>query len=174
MEFHGCFWLGCPSCFSRSTVNPVSQLTMADLFARTLEKKTYFESEGYAYICIWECGFRKELERNSVIKKYIQTLELVEPLEPTDAFYGGHTEAFKLYEESSHEKKLRYFDVTSLYPFINKSGKIPLGHPEVITDDFSSIDKYEDLIKCKILPQRGLYIPVLPIKCNGKLMFCLF
>ncbi|CAL1264770.1 unnamed protein product, partial [Larinioides sclopetarius] len=25
--------------------------------------------------------------------------------------------------------------------------------------------------KCKILPPRGLYLPVLPFRCNGKLMF---
>ena len=30
-EFHGCFWHGCPKCFSRSTVNPVNDTTMGDL-----------------------------------------------------------------------------------------------------------------------------------------------
>lgn len=28
-------------------------------------------------------------------------------------------------------------------------------------------------MKCKLLPPRGLHIPVLPMKCNGKLMFSL-
>ncbi|MCW4344201.1 MAG: hypothetical protein N0E48_12745 [Candidatus Thiodiazotropha endolucinida] len=173
MEFQGCFWHGCPSCFSRSTVNQVSKLTMADLYDQTLEKKKYLESEGYTYVCIWECQFKKELESNPAMKEYIQRLDFVEPLEPRDAFYGGRTESFKLYEESCPEKQLRYFDVTSLYPFINKTGKIPLGHPEIITENFDSLEKYEGLIKCKILPPKGLYIPVLPSKCNGKLMFSL-
>ena len=173
MEFNGCFWHGCPKCFSRTTVNPVVQLSMADLYANTMEKKHYLESEGYSYVCIWECEFKKELENNAAMKCYIENLDLVTPLAPRDAFYGGRTEAFKLYEETSPENQIKYYDVTSLYPFVNKTGKIPLGHPDIITENFDSIDTYEGLIKCKILPPKGLYMPVLPARCNGKLMFSL-
>ena len=173
LEFNGCFWHGCPACFARNTINPVTQSTMADLYSQTMEKKAYLESEGFTYVCIWECQFKKELEHNLDMQRYIETLDLVEPLVPRDAFYGGRTEAFKLFEEAEHDKQLKYYDVTSLYPFINKTGKIPIGHPEIITDNFKSLDNYEGLIKCKILPPRGLYIPVLPSKCNGKLMFSL-
>ena len=31
----------------------------------------------------------------------------------------------------------------------------------------------EGLMKCCILPPRTLYDPVLPFRCNGKLLFCL-
>ena len=31
----------------------------------------------------------------------MDALEIVPPLEPRDAFYGGRTEAFKLYKEAS-------------------------------------------------------------------------
>ena len=98
------------------------------------------------------------------MKCYIENLDLVTPLAPRDAFYGGRTEAFKLYEETSPENQIKYYDVTSLYPFVNKTGKIPLGHPDIITENFDSIDTYEGLIKCKILPPKGLYMPVLPAK----------
>lgn len=95
------------------------------------------------------------------------------PLEPRDAFYGGRTEAFKLYKESSDTKSINYYDVTSLYPWVNKTGKVPMGHPDIITDNFKDLQHYEGLVKCKVLPPRGLYIPVLPAKCNGKLLFSL-
>ncbi|WAR10920.1 LOW QUALITY PROTEIN: hypothetical protein MAR_035996 [Mya arenaria] len=39
LECHGCFWHGCPKCFSKTTINPVSDMSMGDLYARTLEKK---------------------------------------------------------------------------------------------------------------------------------------
>ncbi len=55
---------------------------------------------------------------------------------------------------------IKYYDVTSLYPFINKTGKVPLGHPEIITENFSNIDAYEGIIKCKVIPPKGLFIPV--------------
>jgi hypothetical protein len=48
-----------------------------------------------------------------------------------------------------------------------------MGHPDIITDNFKSIDEYEGLVKCKVLAPRGLYTPVLPVKCNGKLLFSL-
>lgn len=160
LEFHGCFWHGCPNCFSKTTFNPIVQLTMEELYTKTLGKRHYLESEGYSYKCIWECQFKKELESNQIMKEYIEKLELVTPLAPRDAFYGGRTKAFKLYEESNLERQLKYYDVTSLYPFINKTGNIPLGHPEIITENFDSLENYEGLIKCKILPPKGLYIPV--------------
>jgi len=31
----------------------------------------------------------------------------------------------------------------------------------------------DDLIKCSIIPPENLYYPVLPFRCNNKLMFCL-
>lgn len=41
LEFHGCFWHGCPKYFSNSTVNPVTETTMADVYLRTMEKRKY-------------------------------------------------------------------------------------------------------------------------------------
>lgn len=173
LEFHGCFWHGCPNCYSKSTINPVVEMSMADLYARTLEKKQYLEQEGYTYHSIWECDFKQQLENDQAMKIYVDALEIVSPLEPREAFYGGRTEGFKLYEESSDSSTIHYYDVTSLYPWVNKTGKIPMGHPDIITDNFKDVHQYEGLIKCKILPPRGLYTPVLPVKCNGKLLFSL-
>ncbi|XP_053392146.1 uncharacterized protein LOC128554858 [Mercenaria mercenaria] len=172
LEFQGDFWHGCPKCFSKSTINPVNWLSMSELYMNTLEKQLYLESEGYHYECIWECDFKK-LESNPTMKEYIDSLEIALPLQPRDAFHGGRTEAFKMYAESTEDKHIRYFDVTSLYPYINKTGKVPLGHQQIITENIEDINNYEGLIKCKILPPNKLYIPVLPTKCNGKLMFSL-
>ena len=78
---------------------------------------------------------------------------------------------------SSHEAKgneaINYYDVTSLYPYINKTGKAVLGHPTVITENFGNASEYEGLIKCKVYPPRKLHIPVLPTKINNKLLFAL-
>ena len=39
-----------------------------------------------------------------------------------------------------------------------------MGHPEIITENFGNV-------KCTVLPPRGLYHPVLPYSCHGKLLF---
>ncbi|XP_052762307.1 uncharacterized protein LOC128204947 [Mya arenaria] len=138
-----------------------------------MAKKDFIESEGYSYESKWECDFKNDMEINLDMKQYIHNLEYVGPLEPRDAFFGGRTEGFKLYEEASSEQEINYYDVTSLYPYVNKTGKIPLGHPEIVTENFEDITEYEGLIKCKIVPPHGLYIPVLPVKSNKKLLFSL-
>ena len=170
-EFHGCFRHGCPRCYARDTLNPVNDMTMSDLHQRTIEKQRYIEEKGYKYDSKWECDFDQEVKYDLLVKQFVASIEYVSPLEPRDSFAWGRTVAFTIYLEASEEDRIDYYDVTSLYPFINKTGKVPLGHPEIITENFKGIENYEGLIKCKILPPRGLYIPVLPVKINNKLMF---
>ena len=76
-----------------------------------------------------------------------------------------------MFKEASTEEEINYFNVTSLYPFINKTGKIPLGHPDIATEQFLPIDNNEGMIKCKGLPLKSLFHPVLPYRANGKLIF---
>jgi len=131
------------------------------------------EQQGYKYICIWEYDFDRQCKENTLLNNHVITSEIVPPLEPRDVFYGGRTEVFRLFKEATNEESIKYFDVTSLYPFVNKTGKFPLGHPRIVTENFDNISQYEGLVKCRIIPPRNLYIPVLPIKINGKLMFSL-
>lgn len=63
---------------------------------------------------------------------------IVDPLEP---FYGGQTEAFTTFKETNRNI-IDYYDDTSLYPFVSKIGKIPLGHPRIITENFEGINSY--------------------------------
>jgi len=70
-------------------------------------------------------------------------------------------------------KEIRYVDLISLYPYICYYGKFPVGHPKVYVGADcppDSLDR-EGVTKCKVLPHRGLYNPVLPYKSNSKLMF---
>jgi hypothetical protein len=46
-----------------------------------------------------------------------------------------------------------------------------VGHPRIITENFEDISTYFGLIKCSVLPPRGLFHPVLPYRTQGKLMF---
>jgi hypothetical protein len=62
---------------------------------------------------------------NDTLRNFVQQSEMINPLEPRDAFYGGRTEAFTLFQK---DQDISYVDATSLYPYINKTGKIPIGH----------------------------------------------
>ena len=65
----------------------------------------------------------------------------------------------------------RYVDFTSLYPWCNKNTRNVVGHPQIITENFADISTYFGLIKCTILPPRGLLHPVLPYRTPENLMF---
>ena len=107
------------------------------------------------------------------MRNFIKTQDIQERLNPRDSFYGGRTGASKLYYEAKEDNSISYVDFTSLYPDICKNARYPIGHPEIITDKFESIDKYFGIAKVKVLPPRGLYHPVLPYRSKGKLKFCL-
>ena len=173
-EFHGCFWHGCIRCYARDTINPVNQQTMQDLHQRTLEKTRYLKGQGYNVVEVWECDVRRELEVNNEMKTYFDTFEIAEPLEPRHAFYGGRTNATKLFHQCQPDEKIHYVDFTSLYPWCNKYGKYPLGHPEIITENFGDVLQYFCLVKCTVLPPHQLYHPVFPYRADGKLMFPLW
>ena len=98
--------------------------------------------------------------------------------------FGGRVEPFTLYAEADEAlgHKIKYFDITSLYPYVMRSKIYPIGFPEVIKDEdkFHSLTdlnkewSYEGIAKVRILPPKGLLHPVLPIKLDsGKLCFTL-
>ncbi len=70
-----------------------------------------------------------------------------------------------------YEGAADYIYFTSLYPYIQKYGKFPIGHPERITENFEQVENYFGLVYCRIIPPRKLYHPVLPYHAKGKLFF---
>ena len=97
-------------------------------------------------------------------------LDVVEPPKiRDDGFHGGRCEPVKLiYGFNSKGLKGKYLDVVGLYPTVMYYDRYPVGHPTRI----SKPDKYDNnwfgFIYCKILPPRGLYLPVLPYKQKTK------
>ncbi|XP_028393192.1 uncharacterized protein LOC114517603 [Dendronephthya gigantea] len=170
-EVQGCFWHGCTKCYSRETVNSVNGRTMHELHQATSEKITYLKSQGLNVVEVWECEINRQLESNPEMKVYFNNYDVVDPLEPREAFYGGRTNAAKLFHECQGAEKINYIDFTSLYPFCNKNTPAVVGHPKIITENFQDVSSYFGLIKCSVLPPRGLFHPVLPYRTQGKLMF---
>ena len=159
-EFHGCWHHACPKCFSETTFNKSRGLIFKSIYIRHKDRLNYIKEKmpDYKIEEIWEHDWDGNLN------------EIVDEIIPREALSGGHTMAFNLYYKCIDEEKIKYIDYTSLYPYVQKYGIYPKGHPEIITENFSN-KKYFGLIKCKIIAPRGLYHPVLPAKINNKLKF---
>lgn len=121
--------------------------------------------------------------------KFFNRVSIIEPLDAREAFYGGRTNATALYHKVTRTQlyvphtsvfgfqvkngeKIMYIDVLSLYPYICKYGRFPVGHPKIITENFELMDSehmpYEGLVKCKVLPPTDLLHPVLPFRGSRK------
>lgn len=173
-EFQGCFYHGCLKCYPNRMQRHPKQLgkTMHVVRMQTMEKVMKMESLGYKVVEMWECKWNKLKRDNNDIASFVAKLDIVSPLNPRDAFFGGRTNAIKLYEEIDKHEEIHYMDITSLYPFVNKNAEYPVGHPEFIDQpDTVDISNYFGLVKCKIVPPYELYHPVLPYRHDGKLTF---
>ncbi len=90
--FHGCFWHGCENCYpDRTTVNPVSQLTMNELRQRTLLQTEILRKKGYTVIEKWECDFKADMAQNANLTEFYEGYKIHESLQPRDSFFGGRT-----------------------------------------------------------------------------------
>ena len=174
-EFDGCFFHGHNLCYPGYETNPRIGLTMNELYQKTLQKRKHLKEKGMNLVHIWECEFKKQVKEKEEMAEFVKGLSFgeEEPLNPRDSFFGGRVNATRLLVNAKGDEKIKYVDFTSLYPWVNKYGDYPVGHPTIITQDFGDIETYFGLVKCAMLPPRGLYHPVLPFKGNGKLLFSL-
>ncbi|XP_055389326.1 uncharacterized protein LOC129618545 [Condylostylus longicornis] len=147
-EFLGCFYHGCEDCFfDRNLV--VHGYKMQARFENAMCKIAVLKQSGYNVCCEWEC-----------------------------AIFGGRTEVFKLYYKIQANEKICYYDFTSLYPYVNKNCKYPIGHPKIYNSQEclqfeNDISKIDGLIKCAVLPPQNLWLPILPIRANNKMLMVL-
>jgi hypothetical protein len=120
----------------------------------------------------WECDYRKESHISADQIKRISLGEFFEHLNlnPRDALFGGRTSPAILYydrEGDLKKRKVRYYDVTSLYPFVQKMFDFPTQHPVIFRGEVCNSKNPKHifgLIKCKILPPTNLLFPVLPYR----------
>ena len=173
-EFQGCFTHGCPTCFPhRHEKHPRNyDRSMHDLYDVTQDKVQKLTKQGYNVIQMWGCEWKHLLKTQPEIASFVRELNFIKPLKPRDAFCGGRTNAIKLYHHITPGQKIHYIDVTSLYPWVNKTSTYPKGHPKIIfTPGHTDVLQYFGLIQCKVLPPRELYHPVLPYRHDDKLLF---
>ncbi len=88
-------------------MNPVSERTMQDLYVDTVRKMHYLREQGFNVVEMWECDLKRELKDNEEMRSYFEEHDLVDPLEPRDAFFGGRTNAAKLFYECKDQEKIR-------------------------------------------------------------------
>ncbi|KAG5876883.1 hypothetical protein JTB14_007459 [Gonioctena quinquepunctata] len=166
-------------CFAHQRDTPLKEEpseTLNLIYEATTAKEDRLKSLGYDVIDMWECDFKRRLNDNKELQEYVENHPLVlqTPLNPRDAFYGGRTGNTFEYYKAQNDEKIKYIDVCSLYPWVCKYGKFPVGHPKVyVSSECPTLSSVSGLIRCRVLPPIELFHPVLPTEMNNKLMFVL-
>ena len=94
-----------------------------------------------------------EVKTNADLRQFLDTLEIVDSLQPRNAFFGRRNNALKLHHVANQDEEIEYIDVTSLYPWVNKTQEYPVGHLQVIVNpDDQDIHHYFGMAKVDILP----------------------
>ena len=70
---------------------------MEDVFNDRQEKHRLLHEAGYRVISKWECDWKKDRVNEPAIQRFLKTRHVPQPLDPRDAFFGGRTNAYRLY-----------------------------------------------------------------------------
>ena len=126
-EFHGCLWHGCPKCFAGSldkTTRLHPDRTKWELFEATMQKQQQLQSAGYRVVTCWECQWN-QLRQQPDVAAFLSTRTFTVPsLNPRDAFFGGRTNAVRLWHEIEEEgEEIRSIRGTWCTPELRKAGR---------------------------------------------------
>ena len=136
-EFYRCWYHGCPQCFKRHRNvknNCHLDRTIQEVYDETLKKAAMLRQAGHTLIEKWECEFKKDKATDANLQAFLQDLELVPPLNPRDAFYGGRTGAVTHHCQVQEPDLIKYADATSLYSWVNKYKEHPVRFPLIYTN----------------------------------------
>ncbi|CAO4369489.1 unnamed protein product [Caenorhabditis nigoni] len=180
-EIHGCLWHGCKKCYrNQEAVCPRNKnVKMRELFERTLAKDADLRAAGFTLHVKWECELKEEMRKDEEMRRFFENCHHAYHLRPREAMYGGRTQQFRSLTKADSEHSIEYYDFCSLYPYVNMRGtSYPMGVPHRITEFSEEVSNcaplpYRGLVFCDVLPPINCPIPVLPFRCDGKLLFVL-
>jgi ribosomal protein L44E len=166
--FLKCSFWGCPTCMREhheaDSIIPERGITAQEVSKNYLSVLNHLQAY-YNVECMWEHDFN-----TAFMDPYY--LKCTQQMSPSDAFYGGRTEVFKLYcnSEKFPDQEIHYYDVTSLYPSVYAHRRLPVGSPRYLmgynvdTERLSPThpNRYFGYARIKVTPSNTDRIGLLP------------
>ncbi|XP_035230817.1 uncharacterized protein LOC118202735 [Stegodyphus dumicola] len=153
----GCFFHGCSSCYDGDIIHPLERGFHGNVEREKTEETTRkLRTQGLTVIEMWEHEFQRQNEENLDLQAFLDQHHLRDRLNPRESFFGGRTNALKLFHEGD----------------VNKYCVYPVGHPTIITESFR---RYGRLLWTYPMPcdssTESVSSGLLPYRCRKKLMF---
>ena len=136
---------------------------MEQLYQASLNKRMALLGAGYTVKEMWECQRDRLVDNEPAVSQFLRSFDLEPRLEPHEAGFGGRTGAVALHAVAGEGEEIRYVDVTSLYPWVNKNCTYPIGHPQIINQPVDqSLGSYFGIGTVDILPPLVCFTPSCP------------
>ncbi|KAL3106662.1 hypothetical protein niasHT_015970 [Heterodera trifolii] len=185
IEVLGCYWHGCERCFKpdEQLIDGKTCRELNDTTQDRLRQLREYDDHGRCLQVeeIWECEINDQLKKNERMKAFFDDISNERgPLDPRLAYCGGRTGPLRLFAEPAEDEKISVFDIVSLYPWVNYDTDYPIGIPTIIHPNADEMNvnwtkpehlQYRGLYRVRVIPPRGLRIPVLPMKIDERLLF---
>lgn len=142
-KFYCCLWQGCPRCFHRSMLHYSSvhsDRTKLELYQATCKKEALLCKGGESSVAV--VVSLGELCKSDPTRNFVSRRQFtLSSLNPRDGFFNGRTNTCQLYGKvnESRGEEIRYVDVTSLHPTVNKYDVYPVSHTTVLTNPVEDI-----------------------------------
>ena len=108
-------------------------LTKENTYQNMLRDEELLHQAGYTMKTVWECEWSTLQKDDKTVCEFVANLHVVAPLHPREAFYGGRTNAIKLFHIAEEGEHIHYVQFTSRYSWVNKYS-LPFGlsdhHPK--------------------------------------------
>lgn len=174
IEFNGCAFHGCERCYPDPNTILPGKRTAGFLRERDQKRLAEIRKEGVQVHVFWECQVDEWQSKDREMQKSFNDYADEGPIDLSKCFYGGRTGPHNLYYKPGPDEQISYFDVTSLYPFINFTTPYLLGHPDVhVLNEAVHWKRPEDnpfplgILKIKVIPPINNKPSVLPFKLDN-------
>ncbi len=84
---------------------------MDEAYAATITREQELKTMGYTLVVMWSCDFNRLVANTIGLKEKLAAMDVVDPLDARDAFFGGRTNAIKLHHKCENGDRLQYIDV---------------------------------------------------------------
>ena len=75
-EFNGCEWHGCNKCHPNGNIiSDKTKKPYGELYIKSIEKKDFCINQGYKYVSIWGCEWKKLVKSNEKMNEYINMIK---------------------------------------------------------------------------------------------------
>ena len=162
-DFMVCYWHGIPAwCSEIRLQHVVATPRPRDTYEHAMYRLGLIGQAGYRVKLQWECEY--ELPEDVDVESNM-------PLKIRDARYCGRVSI----AGEKTEETIEYMCVMSIYPWVWKYFKFPIGYPTLHLQyaDIRAMLAKEVLVWCTVLSPRDTYHLVLPYRFNGRLTFSL-